>query len=152
MVHVNSVHTYPIFSFLFAHETKSWTREQANTGIRGTLTDEHVPYILGYPLSAGRDKEGQIYGGFNNDDKVMSKVMMQYVANFVKSGSVFGEGLFYACHRYTLFRDPSKPQPISSRTVIEERFHGTMWPQFSQATREAFLEISRKLFNVLGNG
>lgn len=39
------------FRFVFAHETKAWVREQPSSGIRGSLSDDHVPYILGYPLS-----------------------------------------------------------------------------------------------------
>lgn len=46
------------FSFLFAHETRAWTREQSFSGIRGSLSDDYLPYIFGYPLSANRQKDG----------------------------------------------------------------------------------------------
>uniref|UniRef100_A0AC34Q1P8 Carboxylesterase type B domain-containing protein n=1 Tax=Panagrolaimus sp. JU765 TaxID=591449 RepID=A0AC34Q1P8_9BILA len=111
------------FFFVFSHETKAWTKEQPNSGVRGSLSLDHLPYIMGYPLSS-RFKEDQLYFGFNNDDKNIARVMMHYVSNFVKSG------------------DPSKPNQLSTQTTIEDRFHATAWPQFSQASREAYLEIS----------
>lgn len=39
-------------------------------------------------------------------------------------------------------RDPSKPLQLSTQTTIEDRFHSTAWPQFNQASREAYLEIT----------
>lgn len=41
-----------------------------------------------------------------------------------------------------IFRNPLKPVSISTQSTIEDRFHGTPWPQFSPETREAYLEIS----------
>uniref|UniRef100_A0A7E4V8S3 COesterase domain-containing protein n=1 Tax=Panagrellus redivivus TaxID=6233 RepID=A0A7E4V8S3_PANRE len=112
------------FFFVFGHETRAFSKEQPGNGIRGSLSEDHVPYIMGYPLSA-QSGDAQLYtGGFNNDDKNIARIMMHYVSNFVKSG------------------DPSKPTPMSTQTSIEDRFHSTPWPQFSQASREAFLEIT----------
>jgi hypothetical protein len=111
------------YAFTFAHETKAWVKEQPNSGIRGSLSDDHVPYILGYPLMVG-NKDLQLYSGFNNEDRGISRVLMHYVSNFAKSG------------------DPSKPFPMSTESTIEDRFHSTPWPQYNQASREAYLEIS----------
>uniref|UniRef100_A0A914BUN4 Carboxylesterase type B domain-containing protein n=1 Tax=Acrobeloides nanus TaxID=290746 RepID=A0A914BUN4_9BILA len=111
------------FFFVFGHETRAWVKEQPNSGIRGSFTEDHVPYILGYPLSM-QNREDQLFSGFTGEDKGISRVMMHYVSNFVKSG------------------DPSKPLHITTQTTIEERFHSTPWPQFSQASREAYLEIT----------
>jgi hypothetical protein len=73
-----------------------------------------------------RDPESgfNVYGsGYTADDRAISRVMMNYVANFVRSG------------------DPTKPRPRSAESSIEDRFYGTPWPQYSQATREAYMEI-----------
>lgn len=59
--------------------------EQPNSGVRGALSGDHLPYILGYPLS-NNEKEDKLYSGFNTDDKGISRVMIHYVSNFVKSG------------------------------------------------------------------
>uniref|UniRef100_A0A1I7V3L8 COesterase domain-containing protein n=1 Tax=Caenorhabditis tropicalis TaxID=1561998 RepID=A0A1I7V3L8_9PELO len=111
------------FMFAFAHETRSWTQEQPNNGIRGSFSGDIVPYIFGYPLAQG-DSEEKLYSGFNSDDKGISKVMMHYVSNFVKSG------------------DPSKPSPMSKNFPMGDVFHSTAWPQFDQPNREAYLEIT----------
>ncbi|CTQ87016.1 Carboxylesterase type B domain-containing protein [Caenorhabditis elegans] len=111
------------FMFAFAHETRSWSQEQPNSGIRGSLSGDIVPYIFGYPLAQG-DSEERLYSGFNTDDKGISKVMMHYVSNFVKSG------------------DPSKPNPMSKNFPMGDVFHSTAWPQFDQPNREAYLEIT----------
>ena len=112
------------FRFAFAHETRSWSQEQPNRGIRGSLSGDIVPYIFGYPLAQG-DSEERLYSGFNSDDKGISKVMMHYVSNFVKSG------------------DPAKPNPMSKNFPMGDVFHSTAWPQFDQPNREAYLEISK---------
>ncbi|CAP27658.1 Protein CBR-NLG-1 [Caenorhabditis briggsae] len=111
------------FMFAFAHETRSWSQEQPNSGIRGSLSGDIVPYVFGYPLAQG-DSEERLYSGFNSDDKGISKVMMHYVSNFVKSG------------------DPSKPNPMSKNFPMGDVFHSTAWPQFDQPNREAYLEIT----------
>uniref|UniRef100_A0A1I7X5E6 COesterase domain-containing protein n=1 Tax=Heterorhabditis bacteriophora TaxID=37862 RepID=A0A1I7X5E6_HETBA len=66
----------------------------------------------------------QLYSGFNADDKGISKVMMYYLANFVKSG------------------DPSKPSSIPKNFPMGEVFYSTAWPQFDEPNREAYLEIT----------
>lgn len=66
-----------------------------------------------------------MFSKFRQEDKSISKIMMRYVSNFVKSG------------------DPSKPQQMSTQTTIEDRFHGIPWPEYNQATRESYLEISK---------
>lgn len=111
------------FMFVFSHETRQWLDEQPNSGIRGSISGDHIPYILGYPLSS-RNKEEQLYSGFNAEDRGVARVMMHFISNFVKSG------------------DPSKPVLLSSDFPIEERFHSTAWPQFNQVNREPYLEIS----------
>uniref|UniRef100_A0A8R1HPQ8 COesterase domain-containing protein n=1 Tax=Caenorhabditis japonica TaxID=281687 RepID=A0A8R1HPQ8_CAEJA len=111
------------FMFAFAHETRSWAQEQPNSGIRGSLSGDIVPYIFGYPL-AQVDSEERLYSGFNNDDKGISKVIMHYISNFVKSG------------------DPSKPGPMSKNFPMGDMFHSVAWPQFDQPNREAYLEIT----------
>ncbi|CAJ0574213.1 unnamed protein product, partial [Mesorhabditis spiculigera] len=111
------------FMFVFGHETRAWSSEQPNSGVRGSLSGDHIPYLLGYPLFKG-EKEDRLYSGFSPEDKGLSKVMMQYLANFVKSG------------------DPSKPQGMTRTSSIEERFHSIAWPQFDQPNREAYLEIT----------
>ncbi|VDM38386.1 unnamed protein product [Toxocara canis] len=111
------------FMFVFSHETRQWMDEQPNSGIRGSISGDHIPYILGYPLS-NKNKEEQLYSGFNTEDRGIARVMMHFVSNFVKSG------------------DPLKPVSLAADFPIEERFHGTAWPQFNQANREAYLEIS----------
>uniref|UniRef100_A0A915A7H0 Carboxylesterase type B domain-containing protein n=1 Tax=Parascaris univalens TaxID=6257 RepID=A0A915A7H0_PARUN len=111
------------FMFVFSHETRQWLDEQPNSGIRGSISGDHIPYILGYPLS-NKNKEEQLYSGFNADDRGVARVMMHFISNFVKSG------------------DPSKPVLLSSDFPIEERFHSTAWPQFNQVNREPYLEIS----------
>uniref|UniRef100_A0A0N4ZRS0 COesterase domain-containing protein n=1 Tax=Parastrongyloides trichosuri TaxID=131310 RepID=A0A0N4ZRS0_PARTI len=111
------------FFFLFSYETKAWTKEYPTNGIRGSLTGDHVPYILGYPLLS-KKSERSIYSGFNKDDRDMSKVMMNYVSNFIKSG------------------DPTKPRSFNRDSSTEIRFENIIWPQFNQANREAYLDIS----------
>ncbi|CAD5229299.1 unnamed protein product [Bursaphelenchus okinawaensis] len=106
------------FFFVFSHEST----ENEKRGVRGAISDEHVPYILGYPLLETNGKN--IFDGFAGNDKDISKVMMTYVSNFVKTG------------------DPSRPKMFSTQTTIEDRFHSVPWPQFNQATRESYLEIS----------
>ncbi|CAJ0956199.1 unnamed protein product, partial [Mesorhabditis belari] len=56
------------FMFVFGHETRSWNSEQPNSGVRGSLSGDHIPYILGYPLMKG-DKENRLYDGFSMEDK-----------------------------------------------------------------------------------
>lgn len=111
------------FMFTFGHETRAWMKEQPNSGVRGSLSGDIVPYIFGYPLSNSNTDE-QLYSGFNNDDRGIAKVMMHYVSNFVKSG------------------DPAKPQPLSKNFPMGDAFHSTAWPQFNQPNREAYLEIT----------
>uniref|UniRef100_A0A0K0EUU8 Neuroligin-1 (projected from Caenorhabditis elegans ortholog nlg-1) n=1 Tax=Strongyloides venezuelensis TaxID=75913 RepID=A0A0K0EUU8_STRVS len=111
------------YFFLFSYETKAWTKEYASNGIRGSLSGDHLPYILGYPLLNMRN-EKSIYSGFNSEDKNMAKVIMNYVSNFVKSG------------------DPTKPRSFNRDSSTEMRFENIIWPQFNQANREAYLEIS----------
>jgi hypothetical protein len=36
---------------------------------------------------------------------------------------------------------------MSTQSTIEDRFHGIPWPQFNQASREAYLEISKMRYN-----
>ncbi|VDM62007.1 unnamed protein product [Angiostrongylus costaricensis] len=111
------------FMFVFGHETRSWMNEQPNSGLRGSLTGDHIPYIFGYPLISA-DREEKLYFGFNAEDRGISQVMMHYVANFVKSG------------------DPSKPLPMLKSFPMGDAFHSTAWPQFDQPNREAYLEIT----------
>nr|CDJ80083.1 Carboxylesterase domain containing protein [Haemonchus contortus] len=111
------------FMFVFGHETRSWMNEQPNSGLRGSLTGDHIPYIFGYPL-AGGDSEEKLYAGFSAEDRGISQVMMHYVANFVKSG------------------DPSKPAMMRKSFPMGDAFHSTAWPQFDQPNREAYLEIT----------
>lgn len=111
------------FMFVFGHETRSWMNEQPNSGLRGSLTGDHIPYIFGYPLATG-DKEDKLYSGFSAEDRGISQVMMHYVANFVKSG------------------DPSKPNSMQKSFPMGDAFHATAWPQFDEPNREAYLEIT----------
>ncbi|VDK43961.1 unnamed protein product [Anisakis simplex] len=103
------------FMFVFAHETRQWMDEQPNSGVRGSISGDHIPYILGYPLS-NRNREEQVAGmvTFCAEDRGVS----QYSS------------------------DPSKPVSLTANYPLEERFHSTAWPQFNQANREAYLEIS----------
>lgn len=41
------------------------------------------------------------------------------------------------------FSDPTKPQQMSTQSTIEDRFFGVPWAEYNQATREAYLEISK---------
>uniref|UniRef100_A0AC35UI29 COesterase domain-containing protein n=1 Tax=Rhabditophanes sp. KR3021 TaxID=114890 RepID=A0AC35UI29_9BILA len=109
------------FFFVFGHETKGWSKEHPTNGIRGSLTGDHVPYILGYPLS--NHHIDNLYTSFSNEDKEMSKCMMTYVTNFIKTG------------------DPTKPRILSKDSNIESKFQNIIWPQFNQGTREAYLDI-----------
>ncbi|TKR81310.1 hypothetical protein L596_015200 [Steinernema carpocapsae] len=111
------------FLFVFAHETRAWLKEQPNSGLRGSFSGDHIPYLLGYPLS-NKNREEMVYSDFSADDKGLARVMMHYVSNFVKSG------------------DPAKPAAMSTATTMEDRFHSTAWPAYSPATREAYLEIT----------
>ncbi|GMT31215.1 hypothetical protein PFISCL1PPCAC_22512, partial [Pristionchus fissidentatus] len=110
------------FFFHFGHETRSWSAEQANSGIRGSFSGDHIPYLLGYPLTR-KDNEDKLYNGFDADDRGLSRVMMTYLANFVKSG------------------DPQTPTKIGKHTGMEEVFSRVAWPQYNQMNREAYLEI-----------
>ncbi|GMT04214.1 hypothetical protein PENTCL1PPCAC_26388, partial [Pristionchus entomophagus] len=110
------------FFFHFGHETRSWSAEQANSGIRGSFSGDHIPYILGYPLSR-KDNDENLYYGFDSDDRGLSRVMMNYVSNFVKSG------------------DPQMPTKMSKQSGMEETFARVAWPQYNQMNREAYLEI-----------
>ncbi|GMR32569.1 hypothetical protein PMAYCL1PPCAC_02764 [Pristionchus mayeri] len=110
------------FFFHFAHETRSWSAEQANSGIRGSFSGDHIPYILGYPLSR-KDNDEKLYYGFDADDRGLSRVMMNFVSNFVKSG------------------DPQMPTKMSKQSGMEENFARIAWPQYNQMNREAYLEI-----------
>uniref|UniRef100_A0A0R3RTA7 COesterase domain-containing protein n=1 Tax=Elaeophora elaphi TaxID=1147741 RepID=A0A0R3RTA7_9BILA len=108
------------FMFLFAHESKSTAEETIASGIRGSISGDHIPYIFGYPLS----KDDDLYSGFTNEDQMISRVMMHYISNFVKSG------------------DPTKPVQLQALTPIAERFHSAAWPQLTQRNREPYLEIT----------
>ncbi|KAL3989801.1 Neuroligin-1 domain protein [Acanthocheilonema viteae] len=108
------------FMFLFAHESKSTTEETVASGIRGSISGDHIPYIFGYPLN----KDDDLYSGFTNEDQMISRVMMHYISNFVKSG------------------DPTKPAQLPATTSIAERFHSAAWPQLTQRNREPYLEIT----------
>ncbi|RCN36854.1 hypothetical protein ANCCAN_17268 [Ancylostoma caninum] len=112
-----------LLRFVFGHETRSWMNEQPNSGLRGSLSGDHIPYIFGYPL-ANSDKEEKLFSGFGAEDRGVSHVLMHYVANFVKSG------------------DPSKPSTMPKSFPIGEAFASTAWPQFDQPNREAYLEIT----------
>ncbi|CAD6187188.1 unnamed protein product [Caenorhabditis auriculariae] len=111
------------FMFAFAHETRTWMQEQPNSGIRGSLSGDIVPYLFGYPLATG-DNDDRLYAGFNNDDRGISKVIMHYISSFVKTG------------------DPSKPHGVPKNFPMGDVFHSTAWPQFDQPNREAYLEIT----------
>ncbi|VDK75259.1 unnamed protein product [Litomosoides sigmodontis] len=109
------------FMFLFAHESKSAAAGEAiESGIRGSVSGDHIPYIFGYPLN----KDDDLYSGFTNEDQMISRIMMHYVSNFVKSG------------------DPTKPVQLQAMTPIAERFHSAAWPQLTQRNREPYLEIT----------
>ncbi|KAI6232384.1 Neuroligin-1 [Aphelenchoides besseyi] len=112
------------YFFVFGHETRAWSAEQPSSGLSGAFSDDHIAYILGYPLVA--NNEEHIYTRFNEFDAGISKVLMRYVSNFVKSG------------------DPSKPQTMSTQSTVEDRYHGVPWPEYSQASRESYLEITDK--------
>uniref|UniRef100_A0A914KHB6 Carboxylesterase type B domain-containing protein n=1 Tax=Meloidogyne incognita TaxID=6306 RepID=A0A914KHB6_MELIC len=119
------------FFFVFTHETNAWMKEQPNSGLQGSFTGDHLPYILGHPFTAGGElSDGSLSTNkllqFSPEDKQISRVMMTFMANFVKSG------------------DPTRPLPMSSQSNIEDRFQGLPWPQFSSQTREAYLEISTR--------
>uniref|UniRef100_A0A1I8BGX7 COesterase domain-containing protein n=1 Tax=Meloidogyne hapla TaxID=6305 RepID=A0A1I8BGX7_MELHA len=118
------------FFFVFAHETNTWMKEQPNSGLQGSFTGDHLPYILGHPFTAGEAIDGSISTNkllqFSPEDKQICRVMMTFMANFVKSG------------------DPTRPLPISSQSNVEDRFQGLPWPQFSSQAREAYLEISTR--------
>ncbi|ETN71385.1 hypothetical protein NECAME_04681, partial [Necator americanus] len=116
-------HCIESLRFVFGHETRSWMNEQPNSGLRGSLSGDHIPYIFGYPL-ANSDKEEKLFSGFNAEDRGVSEVLMHYIANFVKSG------------------DPSKPSSIPKSLLMGDAFHSTAWPQFDQPNREAYLEIA----------
>ncbi|MCP9257032.1 Neuroligin-1 [Dirofilaria immitis] len=108
------------FMFLFAHESKSMEEERMASGIQGSISGDHIPYIFGYPLY----KEDDLYSGFTIEDQMISRVMMHYISNFVKSG------------------DPIKPVQLQAITSIAERFHSVAWPQLTQRNREPYLEIT----------
>ncbi|CAG9535697.1 unnamed protein product [Cercopithifilaria johnstoni] len=108
------------FMFLFAHESKSVTEETIASGIRGSISGDQIPYIFGYPL----DKYDDLYSGFTNEDQMISRAMMYYISNFVKSG------------------DPTKSVQLQTIKPIAERFHSTTWPQLTQRNREPYLEIT----------
>uniref|UniRef100_A0A1I7XXL4 COesterase domain-containing protein n=1 Tax=Steinernema glaseri TaxID=37863 RepID=A0A1I7XXL4_9BILA len=132
------------FLFVFAHETRAWLKEQPNSGLRGSLSGDHVPYILGYPLS-NKNREEMVYNGFSADDKGLSRVMMHYISNFVKSGADdkgLSRVMMHYISNFVKSGDPSKPMPMSTATTMEDRFHSTAWPAYSPATREAYLEIT----------
>lgn len=44
-----------LFRFLFAHESKSTAEEMTASGIRGSISGDHIPYIFGYPLNKDDD-------------------------------------------------------------------------------------------------
>ncbi|KAL3075188.1 hypothetical protein niasHS_013411 [Heterodera schachtii] len=112
------------FFFVFAHEANN---DQPSAGLRGSFTGDHLPYILGSPLVEdywmrnGEENNEQ----FTVEDKQLSRVMITYVTNFVKSG------------------DPTRPHPMLPLSSLEDRFQGIPWPQFSASTREAYMEISK---------
>ncbi|VDD96747.1 unnamed protein product [Enterobius vermicularis] len=109
------------YMFVFTHETKSQMKEKPNSGIIGSITGDHLPYIFGYPLW---NAEGKLYYDFSEIDKGISRVMMNYISNFVRSG------------------DPSKPQDISPVTAVEEKYGHVPWLPFNQANREPYIEIA----------
>ncbi|EFO24748.2 hypothetical protein LOAG_03741 [Loa loa] len=108
------------FMFLFAHESKNAAEETIASGIRGSISGDHIPYIFGYPLN----KDDDLYSGFTPEDQMISRVMMHYISNFIKSG------------------DPTKPVQLQALTPIAERFHSAAWPQLTQRNREPYLEIT----------
>ncbi|VDK87604.1 unnamed protein product [Onchocerca ochengi] len=108
------------FMFLFAHESKNMAEETVATGIQGSISGDHIPYIFGHPLNQDDD----LYSGFTAEDQMISRVMMHYISNFVKSG------------------DPTKPVQLQAVTPIAERFHSAAWPQLTQRNREPYLEIT----------
>ncbi|MFH4974303.1 hypothetical protein AB6A40_001012 [Gnathostoma spinigerum] len=111
------------YMFHFAHETRHYMEEQPHSGIRGSLSGDYLPYIFGYPLSE-TISDSKLYGGFSSEDRGLTRALMHYISNFVKSG------------------DPLRPVPMSATLPVESRFHSTSWPQFNQITRESYLEIS----------
>jgi len=69
-------------------------KEQPNSGLQGSFTGDHLPYILGHPFTAGGDlSDGSLSTNkllqFSPEDKQISRVMMTFMANFVKSGLFF---------------------------------------------------------------
>ncbi|VDM98731.1 unnamed protein product [Thelazia callipaeda] len=70
------------FMFLFAHESKYASEESLESGIRGSISGDQIPYIFGYPLK----KDDDIYSGFNAEDQAITRVLMHYISNFAKSG------------------------------------------------------------------
>lgn len=57
-----------------------------------------------------------------------------------------GKNIYYIILILLFFflSDPAKPNRLLTQyTPIEERFHNTVWPQYSPTTREAYLEISK---------
>uniref|UniRef100_A0A183CAU1 COesterase domain-containing protein n=1 Tax=Globodera pallida TaxID=36090 RepID=A0A183CAU1_GLOPA len=109
--------------FVFAHEA---SQDQPSSGLRGSFTGDHLPYILGTPLIEDWLRNGEEnHQQFSAEDMQLSRVMITYVTNFVKSG------------------DPTRPQPMLPLSSLEDRFQGIPWPQFSASTREAYMEITK---------
>uniref|UniRef100_A0A0N5AJH8 COesterase domain-containing protein n=1 Tax=Syphacia muris TaxID=451379 RepID=A0A0N5AJH8_9BILA len=125
--------TEMILRFVFTHETKSQMKEKPNSGIFGSITGDHIPYIFGYPLLNFEEQVNsdlfvlrilKLYSDFTEIDKGISRVMMNYISNFVRSG------------------DPSKPQDLTPLSSVEEKYGHVPWLQFNQANRESYIEIA----------
>ncbi|CDW52633.1 protein nlg c; protein nlg b; protein nlg a [Trichuris trichiura] len=73
------------FFYLFSHETSGNPRY----GLKGSIHAEDLPYILGYPLLNNQPPSIELNAfdfTFNKQERVISEVLMRYIANFVKSG------------------------------------------------------------------
>ncbi|KJH41052.1 Carboxylesterase [Dictyocaulus viviparus] len=153
------------FMFVFGHETRSWMNEQPNSGLRGSLTGDHIPYIFGYPLIS-RDKEEKVW-----QELFKTEISYHFVTLFYQSFITilvilppyfsfnsllsfklyFGfnaedrgisEVLMHYVANFVKSGDPTKPVLMSKSVPMGDAFHSTAWPQFDQPNREAYLEIT----------
>ncbi|KAI6244138.1 Neuroligin variant [Aphelenchoides fujianensis] len=106
------------YFFVFAHETRAWSAEQPGSGIQGAFSDDHVAYILGYPLIS------------NSEESLFTSLQRVRCGHFESD--------------HALREQLRQVGPMSTETTVEDRFHGVAWPEYNAATRESYLEITDK--------
>ena len=73
------------YVYVFSEDTQDWKGRHGEK-VRGAVTGDDLPYILGVPLLADAARNPLYGANFMREEQGVSQAMMRYISNFVKSG------------------------------------------------------------------